>query len=143
MEEEDGNDSLDNGRNFRRCAFAAKCFAVHRKESTATSSFHYKVLLGHTDYVKTVEFSDDGTLLASTGRDQSVRLWPISNEAEVEKGQNSAIAPIEMETRHASNVNCLAFAPDNCRFFSGAIGSKILFTPSKREFIIVYFHLDT
>ena len=127
VEEEDGNGSSDNGRNLRRSrgAFAAKCFAVHRKESTATSSFHCKDLLGHSRYVETVEFSDDGTLLASGGLDKIVRLWPISNKAEVERG-HIPIAPIEMETRHDSVVYSLAFAPDNRRIFSDGSDSKIL-----------------
>ena len=109
----------NNGRNLRRSrgAFAAKCFAVHRKKSTATSSFHCKDLLGHSRYVETVEFSDDGTLLASGGLDKIVRLWPISNKAE---------APIEMETSHDSVVYSLAFASDNRRLFSGGSDSKIL-----------------
>ena len=46
-------------------AFAAKCFAVQRKESDITLSFHCIDLLGHTGEVKAVEFSGDGTLLAS------------------------------------------------------------------------------
>ena len=82
-------------------------------------------LLGHSRVVNALEFSDDGTLLASGGFDKIVRLWPISRQGEAGRGRNSIIAPIEMETRHASNVNCLAFAPDNRRLFSGGTGGKI------------------
>ena len=107
-----------------RGAFAAKCFAVHRKESTATSSFHCKDLLDPHEGIKTVEFSDDGTLLASGSCDNIVRLWPINNEAEFGRGHNF-MAPIQMETRHASSVYTLAFTPDNRRLFSGGFDGRI------------------
>jgi len=72
-----------------------------------------------------VEFSNDGTLLAAGGRDSIVRLWPIRNEAEVESGPTTA--PIEMDgcRQEFGDVHCLAFAPDNRRLFSGGFGQKI------------------
>ena len=120
--EEDGNGSpvAVNGQNRRhadsRGAFSAKCFSVHRKESEVPSSFHYKDLIGHKGGIIAVEFSDDGALLASGGRDNIVRLWPISQ---------NPVASIKMETRHSSFVYSLAFDPDNRRLFSGGLDGKI------------------
>ena len=98
-------------------AFSAKCLSVHRKEADASSSFHCKDLLGHNGGIAVIEFSEDGTLLASGGKDKIVRLWPISKEAE--NGNNLDITPIEMETLHESFISCLAISSDNRRLFSG------------------------
>ena len=40
------------------------------------------VLRGHFDEVETVAFSPDGTLLASGGRDGSVKLWEVKTRKE-------------------------------------------------------------
>jgi WD40 repeat protein len=40
-------------------------------------------LNGHTDFVWSVAFSPDGTLLASTGYDGSIRLWDVSGWREI------------------------------------------------------------
>ena len=129
VEEEDRNESSDHGQNLRgsRETFAAKClFAVHqRKESDVTSLFNCRDLLGHTGYARAVEFSDDGALLASGGYDEIVRLWHISSQAQVERGQHPTV-PIEMKTRQKSIVNSLAFTPDNQRLFSAGMSGKIL-----------------
>ena len=72
-----------------------------------------------------VEFSDDGTLLAAVSRlKKCIRLWSIDNAAQVEREDNTSIAPIQMKTKQAAFS--LAFAPDNRRLFSGGSDGKIL-----------------
>ena len=51
-------------------AFAANCLSVYRQELDVSSSFHCKDLIGNADgssSIPAIEFSDDGTLLASGG----------------------------------------------------------------------------
>ena len=74
--------------------------------------------------MRAIEFSDDGTLLASGGEDQIVRLWPLSKA--VEDGRNVSIVPIEMEDIHESRVCCLALSSDNERLFSGDSLGQVL-----------------
>ena len=97
--------------------FAATCFAVHRKKMDHSLKFNCRDLTGHGGSIAAIEFSDDGTLLASGGEDQIVRLWPLSKA--VEDGRNVSIVPIEMEDMHESRVCCLALSSDNERLFSG------------------------
>lgn len=118
-------DGQNQQQGSRDGAFTAKCFAVHHNESDVISSFHCKDLLGHKSTVHSVEFSDDGTLLASGGWDTIVRLWPISQEA-VDDSQNPII-PIEMKKRHKKVASSLAIAPNNSRIFSGDWSEQSVF----------------
>jgi hypothetical protein len=59
-------------------------------------------LTGHTDAVNGVAFSPDGTLLATTSADQTVRLWDVAT------GQPRG-GPLE---DHTGAVRSVAFSPD-------------------------------
>ena len=99
---------------IRACgSFEANCFAVRRKKLDSSLEFHCQDLTGQRGSITAIEFSFDGTLLASGGQDKVVRLWPIRN------------VPIEMETRHISSFRWLAISSDNGRLFSGEHKGKV------------------
>lgn len=83
-----------------RNAFSATCFAVNRQQSDSSLKFDCRNLTSHTGGVGSIEFSADGTLLASGGvAEPIVRLGSINQAVE---------NVIEMKTRHGSPIFCLA-----------------------------------
>ena len=74
-------------------------------------------MTGHEGGVGGIEFTADGTLLASGGADKIVRLWPISKAVE---------NVIEMKTKHKSSIYCLAISSDNRRIISGETDGKVI-----------------
>ncbi|MEV7007744.1 AAA family ATPase [Streptosporangium sp. NPDC051022] len=60
------------------------------------------VLNGHTDFVSSAVFSPDGTMLASTGGDNTVRLWDAATRRQIG-------APL---VNHTEFVAAVAFSPD-------------------------------
>jgi WD40 repeat protein/tRNA A-37 threonylcarbamoyl transferase component Bud32 len=66
-----------------------------------------KTLKGHTNWVKCVTFSPQGTLLASASSDKSIRLWDVTT------GQQQAVL-----RGHTSDVLAVVFSPDGRRLAS-------------------------
>jgi len=98
--------------------FASNSFTAQRQQMESSQLFRYQELTGHTEYIRAIEFSDDGTHLVSGGGDSTVRLWSLNQGR---SGWNST----EMETKQ-TEVMCLAFSPDSTRIFSGGWDKKVL-----------------
>jgi WD40 repeat protein/serine/threonine protein kinase len=71
-------------------------------------------LEGHTDFNSPLAFSPDSTLLAISGKDDSVQIWDVSagKERHVLKD-------------HAKAVSALAFSPDGKRLATGGLDNSI------------------
>jgi WD40 repeat protein/type II secretory pathway predicted ATPase ExeA len=63
---------------------------------------------GHDDQVQTVAFHPDSTVLASGGKDQTIRLW---------QARDGAALGVFARPQH--KVSALAFAPDGARLLAG------------------------
>ena len=85
----------------------------------ATDGSWVKTLPGHDGFILALEFSRDGTLLASSGRDEQLKLWSvpggtligaIANVTSAQSGQGGAIAFSPDDTLLASTLKT---APTN------------------------------
>ncbi len=113
------------------------------------------VLLGHTDAVLDVAFSQDGSWLASTGFDKSIRIWNLATKQQVQilEGHTSSVRGLALnpsgkilasgsldgsvrlwdtttwkeiaELKHGSIVYGLAFTPDGTRLACGCANNLI------------------
>jgi WD40 repeat protein len=76
----------------------------------ASTGAELKKLNGHTDYVRSVAFSSDGTRIVSGSDDKSVRVWDASTGAELKKLNG-----------HTDYVWSVAFSSDGTRIVSGSM----------------------
>jgi WD40 repeat protein/predicted Ser/Thr protein kinase len=81
----------------------------------ATRGIHdARELLGHTDKVVTIEFSPDGTRLATASRDDTVKLWdPVTGEL------------LRTLSGHVDDVHSVEFSPDGARVLTTSADSSV------------------
>ena len=65
------------------------------------------ILKGHTDWVRSVAFSPDGTHLASAANDGTARVWEVASGDEV------------LTLAHPNYVSSVAFSPDGALIVTG------------------------
>jgi conflict system STAND superfamily ATPase/WD40 domain-containing protein len=87
--------------------------ALYQAHSTPPQPVPITVLAGHTSSVTAVAFSPDGHILASGSRDQTVRLWNVSDRAH----PTSLGPPL---TGHTNAVSSVAFSSDGHILASGS-----------------------
>lgn len=90
-------------------------------------------LFGHTESIRQVVFSPDGSLLASAGDDDTIRLWDVFNGNLIGK-------PIK---GHTEDIWALEFSPDGSLLASGSYdGSIRIWNMEKYPGIINKYVLD-
>ncbi len=71
-------------------------------------------LKGHRSTVLGVAFRPDGKVLASTGKDNTIRLWNVATGSEV-----------RMLEGHKGNITSVAYSPDGQSLASGSVDKTI------------------
>lgn len=71
-------------------------------------------LVGHTSHVFSVDFSGDGSLLASAGNDRTIRVWDYKKRRAV-----------VTTSAHSAKVLAVAFAPDGGHVASSAVDGSV------------------
>lgn len=94
-----------------------------RLYSLIAGSLDPVVLSGHSQAVTWVAFSPDGTQLASTGQEGSLRVWDLTT------GRQTANLDIKPFLQNASYGDTVTFSPDGKRLavFAGADSTLLLF----------------
>ena len=80
----------------------------------ATTGQPQQILIGHTDYVRSVAFNTDGSTLASGSDDGTVRLWDTAF------GVNK-----QTLIGHTDYIFSVAFSPDGNTLASGSLDSTV------------------
>ncbi|KAA1471778.1 hypothetical protein DENSPDRAFT_135320 [Dentipellis sp. KUC8613] len=80
-------------------------------------------LSGHTAKVTAVRFSPDGTRLASSSKDGTIRLWTIGSN------DNTSIVMVPTPSKSSTSeaVSCVDFSPDGKTIASASSGGSVRF----------------
>ncbi len=73
------------------------------------SSEHRQTLVGHTDWVRSVDFNPKGRIIASASADKTIRLWNVKT------GKHE-----QTLTGHTAPIRCIRFSPSGEILASGS-----------------------
>jgi WD40 repeat protein len=73
-------------------------------------------LQGHSSSVLDVDFSIDGSVLASGSEDETLRLWAVADGS-----------VLSILTEHSNTITSVAFSPDSRTLVSAATDGVVLF----------------
>ncbi|KAL7797842.1 WD40-repeat-containing domain protein [Trichoderma afarasin] len=80
----------------------------------ASTGSHQRTLEGHRSKVRSIAFSSDGKIFASSSDDNTIRLWKASTGSH----KRTLVG-------HFGNVESIAFSPDNTILASSSVGNTI------------------
>jgi WD40 repeat protein len=87
----------------------------------------FATLEGHSNTVNSVRFSPNGELLASCSDDNTIRLWKTNNiEASRKEDKIVKEEAYRLFQGHISEVNSIAFSPDNRLVVSGSSDNRVI-----------------
>uniref|UniRef100_A0AC34RFU3 Uncharacterized protein n=1 Tax=Panagrolaimus sp. JU765 TaxID=591449 RepID=A0AC34RFU3_9BILA len=111
------SNELKRQRYGQSYSFKVDLFNLNRNKT-----LYQRDVKGHHGCVNAVEFSKDGTLIASGGDDLGIFIWNAHDAYSAIKPKPRAI----MSKKHLSNIFTLAFSKDGRRIFSAGNDGYLL-----------------
>jgi len=117
-----------NASTFAINRQVAKNYAIQEHFLTArlskATNLYSRDLRGHYGCVNALEFSHNGSLLASGGDDHRTVIWRLSEALDDNHSSSSSYSV--MKAKHMSNIFCLAFDCDNGKVISGGNDEQVI-----------------
>ena len=105
-------------RNSYNSAVGSSLRGFSAERLSQSQPVHCKDLLGHSEVIRAIEFSNDGSLLVSGGDgDRPVLIWRM-DQVLANRTRQTVLSVLKV-TRNDFKLYSLAVSPDNCRIFVG------------------------